>query len=144
MEGQILQRECLSSQDDMETVHADVHQLADYLPSGLYPYPDLVGGEAAINIYFGHTQVKLHPVCQHSLTTVVTARIVTTRTAGISLGCWLFSLCYWGYKHISIRERFLCATECFYFSNDDDETSVLTDDGYRYLLTTVSRCRLQQ
>jgi hypothetical protein len=38
------------------------------LESGFYPYSDpwLVGMKAAINIYFGHKKVELHPACQHT------------------------------------------------------------------------------
>jgi hypothetical protein len=114
------------------------------MDSSVYPYPDpdpwLVGMKAAINIYFGHKKVMLHPACQPP------SHDDDSDEDSDDEDCWYLaavhgsSPCATGAaQHISIQEEdfFLPVQDISFVSDDDDETSVITDDGeYRAPLTT--------
>ena len=107
------------------------------LPSGDYPYPDpwLVGMKAAINVYFGHTKVKLHPACPppHD-------------KDSDDKDCWYLdavhgsSPCVTGAAQYSlIQEEYFSFPQdiSIVVSDNDDDILVITDDGeYCALLTT--------
>ena len=108
------------------------------LDSGVYPYPDpwLVGMKAAINIYYGHKKLMLHPASRptpddedsddEDFWYVTTVRGSSPCVTGAA-------------QHISIQEKDLCWSQDVTFVSDDndDETSVITDDGeYRALITS--------
>ena len=97
--------------------------------SGLYPYPDpwLVGMKAAINIYYGHKQVKLHPACPSP----------THDDDSDDEDCWYIDAVYGSspcaigaVQHNSIQgENVSLPQDISIVSYDDDDSSMVTDDG---------------
>jgi hypothetical protein len=114
------------------------------LPTGFYPYPYpwLVGMKAAINIYFGHTNVKLHPTCQptphdEDSDDDDSGDEDSDDEDSDDEDYWYLdavhgsSPCATGAaQHISIRKEDLSLPQdVSVVSDDDDETSVITADG---------------
>jgi len=112
------------------------------LSSGDYPYPDpwLVGMKAAINSYFGHTKVKLHPACQPTPHDEDSDDEDSDDEDCLYLDVVHGSSpCVTGAaQYSSIQEEdFSFPLVVSIVSDDDDDTSVITDDGeYCALFTT--------